>query len=601
MTDSSSLVKLDIRSKLCGNAELFGAFPEGDVLRFRLYVPRREGGADPALRISKDGQEERYVPFGFIKLERSSDVYEAAFECGDTGLFWYSVTYETSSGRKYVVISGQMTVYSKGFAVPEWIKGGVMYQIFVDRFCRSGDVNKRSDAVMIEDWENGEPEYPEYRGGHLENNTFFGGTLYGVAEKLEYIASLGVNCVYLCPIFEAYSNHKYDTGDYSKIDEMFGGDKAFDRLIAEADRLGIRVILDGVFNHTGADSIYFNRSGRYGTGGAYNDPDSPYYSWYIFRSYPDDYECWWNIPILPRVKCDDPSYREYILGENGIVRRYLRRGASGWRLDVADELSDGFLDGLRDAAKKEKNDAYVLGEVWEDASNKVSYGRRRRYLQGGQLDGVMNYVLRDAIITYVLYRDAGAFADVTRKLYRNYPKCVSDASMNILGTHDTVRILNTLSAPYPDGASNRELSGYRLSPEQKKKGKSLLKLAWLICATMPGVPCIYYGDEAGMDGWGDPFNRRPFPWGREDADLTGFYRKIGRFRRKRDVYKEGLYRIILAEGPVLIFSRGEGKDALYTAVNAGDVPFALKGDWFDCFTGRRTSVLSPGAGRILHK
>ncbi|MBQ7161028.1 MAG: glycoside hydrolase family 13 protein [Clostridia bacterium] len=600
MADTEKRDKLEIRSKLCGNAELFGAFSEDDVLTFKLTVPRSFGAKDPEIRINRDGCGETVIPLEFVTVRGSDDEYSSALRCPEPGLYWYRVTYDSRFGKRAPVCDRQLTVYSAGFSTPDWIKGGVMYQIFVDRFAKGGEVKKRDDAVMIGDWDNGEPEYPEVRGGHLENNTFFGGTLYGVADKLDHLASLGVNCIYLCPIFEAYSNHKYDTGDYDKIDEMFGGEEAFDELIKKADRLKIRVVLDGVFNHTGSDSKYFNKSGRYGKGGAYRDRHSPYFSWYNFRRYPDDYESWWNIPILPRVRCDDPSYREYILGGNGIVRKYLRKGAAGWRLDVADELSDGFLDGLREAVKAEKRDAVIFGEVWEDASNKISYGSRRRYLQGGQLDGVMNYVLREAIISFMLNKDAAAFAGAVCGTYFNYPKAVSDCMMNILGTHDTARILNMLSARYPDGASNKELSEYRISAEDRENGKRLLKLAWLICATMPGVPCIYYGDEAGMEGWGDPFNRRPYPWGREDGELLKFYRRIGKFRRAHQVYREGIFKVVHASGGTLIFSRGEGGETLYTAVNLSDKTFDLPEGYKDALTGRRIGAIPAGEGKILH-
>ena len=600
MTDIAGGI-LEIRSKLCGDARLFGAFRQGDVLSFRLTFPRSDGVRDPELIVTRDGGEANRILFIFEKLSGDREVYRAELCCDNPGLFWYDITYDTLYGKRNAVSGRQLTVYSMEYSTPDWIKGGIMYQIFVDRFARGGKTTKRSDAVMIDDWYNGEPEYPEVRGGHLENNTFFGGTLYGVSEKLEYLASLGVNCIYLCPIFEAYSNHKYDIGDYSKIDEMFGGEDAFDKLIIKAESFGIKVILDGVFNHTGADSVYFNKFGRYGSGGAYNDPESEYYSWYNFRSFPNDYECWWNIPILPRVNGNDPSFSEYILGENGIVKKYLRLGAAGWRLDVADELSDIFLDGLRKSVKSENKDAVIYGEVWEDASNKISYGKRRRYLQGSQLDGVMNYVFRNAIISFVTGSDASDFARVTEALYYNYPKCASDVAMNILGTHDTVRILNALSAPYPDGATNRQLSESRLSDDQRSKGKKLLKTAWLICATLPGVPCIYYGDEAGMEGWGDPFCRRPYPWGREDKDLIEYYRKIGSFRRSRSIYREGVFRILTAEKRVLIYSRGEEKDALYTAVNLGDQAYPLPFAASDALSGETISELAPYSAYILNR
>lgn len=597
----NSLPELKIKSKLCGDTQLFGAFPRGDKLTLTLSAPRAHAMISPVLTLRSDSGPAGEVCFGFAGLDGSHDLYKAELILDEIGLFWYDVACIYSGKTVSVAKDVQLSVYRDDFSTPDWIKGGVMYQIFVDRFARGGSVPVRDDAVLISDWENGEPEFPEVRGGPLKNNTFFGGTLYGVVDKLDYLVSLGVNCIYLNPVFEAYSNHKYDTGDYEKIDEMFGGREAFDLLIAESAKRGIRVILDGVFNHTGDDSKYFNKYGRYGSSGAYRDRNSPYFPWFNFKEYPSEYESWWNVDILPRVKSDEPSYREYMLGENGIVRRYISSGAGGWRLDVADELSSGFLDELRKAVKDRDAEALIIGEVWEDASNKVSYGERRRYLLGSELDSVMNYVMRNAIIEFVTGGKAEDFADRARTLYMHYPKCVSDVQMNVLGTHDTARILNVLGAQYPQDASNGELSRFRLSAKQRETALARLKTAWLICATIPGVPCIYYGDEAGMEGWGDPFCRRPYPWGREDTDLLEFYRRVCRFRRANGAYADGVFRIVRAKDGVLIFSRGEGGRKLYTAVNNGDKPFRLSRGFTDAFTGRPVAQLDPHSGTVLHK
>lgn len=579
---------LKTESKLCENAQLFGAFPEGDKLTFTLEIDRSVGASNVNMRLYSDKvQSNEYRLFDYIGLKDDRDIYRLKIDLNEVGLYYYDITYDSIDTRVYISRDKQLTVYAADFTTPDWLKGGVIYQIFVDRFNRGGEVPVRDDAVMIGDWENGEPEYAKERGGRIPNNTFFGGTLYGVADKLEYIASLGVNCIYLCPIFEAYSNHKYDTADYEKIDEMFGGEEAFDHLIKRADSLNIRIILDGVFNHTGDNSKYFNRYKKYGNGGAYNDTSSPYYDWYTFKDYPDDYECWWDIDILPRIKSDNESYKKYILGDNGIIKKYLRRGASGWRLDVADELSDDFLKELRSSARNEKPDALILGEVWEDASNKISYGVRKSYLQGKELDSVMNYVMRDAIISFVKNANAKEFAAAATNLYNHYPKCVSDVLMNILGTHDTGRILNEIGASFPEGMTNDEACAFRLAPDVKKNAKSLLKSAWLICSTIPGVPCIYYGDEAGMEGWGDPFCRRPYPWGREDADLVEYYRCVGRFRRSNPLYRDGVFRIEYAEGKVLAFSRSLNNDCIYTVSNMSETPIDLPRGCINAMTGRR--------------
>ena len=578
---------LKTESKLCDTAQLFGAFPQGDRLTFTVTADRRLGVSKLKMRFYSDSTaKEVFYLFEYISMSDGYDKYKLSLELDELGLFYYDIFYEGINGICYLKRDEQLSVHVAEFTTPDWIKGGIIYQIFVDRFNRGGDVPVRDDAVMISDWENGEPEYAKERGGRIPNNTFFGGTLYGVIDKLEYIASLGANCIYLCPIFKAYSNHKYDTADYETVDEMFGGDEALDLLISRAKALGIGIILDGVFNHTGDDSKYFNRYCKYGDGGAYNDPNSPYYDWYTFKKYPDKYECWWDIDILPRVKSDCESYRKYILGENGIIRKYLKKGIAGWRLDVADELSDSFLAELRSSAKGEKKDAFILGEVWEDASNKISYGKRKSYLNGCELDSVMNYVMRDAIINFVRNADASEFAERAETQYKHYPKCVSDVLMNILGTHDTGRILNELGADFPEGMTNDEACAFRLAPDVKAKAKQMLKSAWLICATIPGVPCIYYGDEAGMEGWSDPFCRRPFPWGCEDIELTDYYKSVGEFRKKNSVYREGAFKIEYARDSVLAFSRSDKKSCIYTVSNMSDKELTLPEVMVNCITGR---------------
>ena len=409
----------------------------------------------------------------------------------------------------------------------------------------------------------------------MTNSDFFGGDLKGVREKLPYLKKLGVTCLYFNPIFESHSNHRYDTADYSKIDPQLGTEQDFSELCAAAKELGIWVILDGVFSHTGSDSVYFNREGRYPEPGAYQSQETPYSSWYSFRSWPDSYDCWWNFDTLPNVRETDPSYNSYINGEAGIVRKWLRAGASGWRLDVADELPDEFIDRLAETAKAEKPDALVLGEVWEDASNKSAYGVRRRYLLGNQLDSVMNYPFRDAIFGFLLGNDPRHFAEIVENLVENYPAQCLHLLMNHIGTHDTERALTVLGGE-PSGGRGREWqSAQRLSAEQRELGKRRLKLASLIQYLLPGVPCLYYGDEAGMEGYRDPFNRACYPWGREDQELLRWYETLGALRAgQKAILSHGGYRTLLADGNLLAFERfaivGNKRESLVLLVNRSD-------------------------------
>ena len=605
------LIRLEKKSLKIKNADLFGAFPSDDLLTLELTVPRSLGAHSVYLLLwDDDRQENTKHNFEWIGTDFISESFSLSLELSSIcknktdGLFWYSVVLGSSYGTLRICeqkgsyrpsvksvfedFDGfQLTVYEKSMKTPDWMKGNIMYHVFVDRFCKEEPTYVRPDAILEEDWDNFAPEYAKVAGGFVRNNRFYGGNLYGVAKKLEYIKLLGVSVLYLSPIFEAASNHKYDTGNYEKVDDMFGGDKALDLLLDKAKELGIRVVLDGVFNHTGSDSVYFNREGRYGDVGAYNDKNSPYYDWFDFENYPDKYRCWWDIDILPAVTTTNKSYNEYMNGKDGIVRRWLRRGISGWRLDVADELNEKFLINLKKAARAEKSDALVLGEVWEDASNKIAYSSRRRYFRGRELDSVMNYPLKDAIIDFIKYQNADRIKETLISLYSHYPKDVSDCLMNFLGTHDTVRILTALSQANTDAMTRDEQASFKLEGEQLAHAKELLKLAYSLVCGLPGVPCIFYGDEAGVQGAADPFNRSTFPWGREDKELISHFRKMGALRGDEPILKTGYLRICEdAPSGVLAFYRFDDAQKIFVMVNMSDKNVPINEQGVDLLTSK---------------
>jgi len=464
-------------------------------------------------------------------------------------------------------------VYDGAYKTPDWLAGGILYQIFPDRFASSGKAkeNVPTDRTLHENWLD-QPDWKPNAQGIVTNSDFFGGDLKGIEEKLDYLASLGVTCIYLNPIFESHSNHRYDTANYEKIDPLLGDEEDFRSLCAAAKERNIHVLLDGVFSHTGSDSIYFNREGRYGDGGAYRSQSSPYYPWYSFRSWPNDYECWWNFITLPNVREENPAYDNYINGEDGIIRHWLEAGASGWRLDVADELPDCFIDDLRVAVKTEKPDGILLGEVWEDATTKFSYGTRRRYLLGVQLDSVMNYPFAEAVTDFARNGVAESFESSVMTIIENYPKEALDVLMNHIGTHDTERAITKIAGEKSDYRDRQWQSEHSLSEEEYKRGVKLLKLCTAIQYTLPGVPCVYYGDEAGMEGYRDPFNRACYPWGHEDENLIAWYRYLGLLRQEHgDILKDGGLRSVYAHNNVLSFERyvetEGGEDALFVAVN----------------------------------
>jgi glycosidase len=481
----------------------------------------------------------------------------------------------------------QLTVHSEDYTTPDWLKGGVIYQIFPDRFKRVGDITPRACQRLREDW-GAMPDYLPVNGEVL-NNDFFGGNLKGITSALPYIKGLGVTAIYLNPIFEARSNHRYDTGDYMKVDTLLGSEADLKELFSTAKKMGIRVVLDGVFNHTGDDSIYFNRYGTYDSVGAYNSKKSKYSGWYCFNSFPNEYDSWWGIKTLPQTNEFCPSFRSFICEKNGVLRHYLRLGASGWRLDVVDELPSDFVDEIRTAVKAEKPDAVIIGEVWENVTDKIAYGYRRRYFQGGELDSAMNYPLKNAIISYMLSSDAGELVSVIRQQTDDYPEDALNCMMNLLGTHDTPRIVNILSGvPVPNGRTEQACTN--LTEEQLALGVKRLKIATAIEYTLYGVPTVYYGDEAALTGWADPFNRGCMDW-ESKGSLVDWYTRLGEIRRKSQVFKDGRTEIEHAGKRVLIFSREKGGEKIYTAVNLATYPVTVN------FTSLTVDLLSGESGQ----
>ncbi|MCL2152474.1 MAG: glycoside hydrolase family 13 protein [Oscillospiraceae bacterium] len=580
--------------------------PGSLVLSVKLL---RGYAANPRVYLYPDGgeTEAREISMGFDHLTGAYDVYKSAVHINTPGLYWYRFLIDSTFGDVFTIPenaegSFQITAYSPCAENPDWLYGGVIYHIFVDRFyrhARSDDSDPPPEdsayAVFRQDW-GGCPYFLPDEEGIVRNNDFFGGDLRGVIEKLPYLEEMGVTCLYLSPVFEAASNHKYDTGDFMKIDPAFGGDEAFEQLCAIAKSRGIRIILDGVFNHVGSDSRYFNRYGKYDGLGAYQSADSPYRDWFYFRE-DGTYASWWGIELLPSLNKQNGEYIDFICGENGVIAHWTRKGVSGWRLDVVDELPDYFLDPLHDAIKRENTKALIVGEVWEDASNKISYDVRRRYFTSNQLDSVTNYTLKNAIIACVKDGDVIQLADVMASLCKNYPAHVLNSLMNILGTHDTARVLTALSGVcLPD--SKIDMSDFRLSDDQLMTAKRRLRLASLLQFTLPGVPCVYYGDEAGMEGGADPFNRRCYPWGYEDLDLIRWYKGLSRLRKERGCFKDGKYTLIEAREGMFAFIRGSGRSRVLIAVNVSDTDRILNvGSFnFDLLKSKKLDTLTVKAG-----
>ncbi|MFV9509700.1 glycoside hydrolase family 13 protein [Tepidibacillus sp. LV47] len=530
----------------------FGAVPCKQQVELKIKLQRTNKIDKVTLRLWIEGEEKKEFPMS--PLEGEEGIYSVQITTPSTpGLVWYyfmvvtngQIVYYGNNQAKQGGIGEaseqiphpyQITVFLNKHLPPSWFYDTVLYQIFVDRFFNGNEngnvLNPKKNSLIHAHWENDPIYIKDEKTGKIARWDFFGGNLIGVKKKLPYLKKLGIRAIYFNPIFEAQSNHKYDTGDYHKIDPMFGDEEIFRDLVNEAKKIGISIILDGVFSHTGSDSIYFNKEGTYPSIGAYQSQNSPYYSWYRFYEFPHRYDCWWGIDSLPNVNELDPSYLDFIIyHQNSVLKHWLKMGIKGWRLDVADELPDLFIKKFNKVLKEQNKEAVLIGEVWEDASNKISYGQRREYLYGEELDSVMNYPFRQIVIDFLLgYKDSHAVHSTLMSLYENYPLHHFYSLMNLLGSHDVPRILTVLKEKLPQD----------LDPIKKRKmAIKRLKLASLWQMTFPGVPSIYYGDEAGLEGGNDPLNRRGYPWGREDQELLNWFQEIIAIRNQYDVLRTG--------------------------------------------------------------
>ncbi len=555
----------------------FFRYPQGGVytgqqIEIKVYV-KRNLVQRPVIRIEKRHDYSsivyKEISAEWIGTEKSYDLYKGVFTVKDYGQYYYKfILDENIESQPY-----ELLIYEEDYTTPQWIKGGIIYHIFVDRFNKTKPLKKDGDIIIRSDW-GGIPSFLPDEDGEIKNNDFFGGSLDGIKEKLPYLSSIGVTALYLSPIFDACSNHKYDTGDYLSIDSMFGNENDLTDLCKKAEDLGIGIILDGVFSHTGADSIYFNKYGHYNSLGAYQSQISPYYNWYIFNKWKDDYASWWGIKTLPTVNKTCSGYIEFITGERGVLKHWQERGVKGWRLDVADELPNEFLEKLRSSVKGYDNEAFIVGEVWEDAANKFSYGKLKEYFCGKQLDSVTNYPLRNAVIDYVKNRNCKLLYDTMNFITEKYPLQTVNCLMNILGTHDTARILTNLGCS-EEPQSRPEKAVYKLSREESEKGIRLLKAASLLQFTLPGVPCIYYGDEAGVEGFEDPFNRACFPWGNENEEILNHYKMLSELKKNK-LFAEGKYKCLVHESGIFVFERYCGSEKMIIAVNMSEDTITLK-------------------------
>uniref|UniRef100_UPI00403F3C8C glycoside hydrolase family 13 protein n=1 Tax=Candidatus Enterococcus willemsii TaxID=1857215 RepID=UPI00403F3C8C len=516
----------------------FGAIKENDLARLSIEVIA-EDVLQVFLVIHKDGRDEQRV----LMTEKENNFYSYRYFFNQgKGLYYYHFEIHTKRDNQVAIDyygasqeggegrlfsrpedtwNFQITCYRQEEKTPDWYREGIFYQIFPDRFYNGNEdkrINSPKPNTFIYASEEDDPLYVKGADGDILRWDFFGGNLQGIIKKIPYLKKLGITGLYLNPIFEACSNHRYDTSDYFKIDPVLGTEEDFKELVEALHQNDIHVILDGVFSHVGQNSRYFNVNGSYGKSeGAYRNRYSPYFSWFNFIDYPDNYESWWGIKDLPEINKNDQEFQRFIFGkENSVLTKWNQLGVDGWRLDVADELPDKFIEGIRKNLDM-FDEKVLIGEVWEDASNKISYNVRREYILGEHLQGVMNYPLRAETIALLNEQQRPeAVAKSWTRLYENYPKDVFFNNLNNIGTHDTERILTMLG-------------------NHVKK----LDLAFGLMFLFPGIPCIYYGDEAGLTGGKDPENRKFFPWNRMNYEIYDHAKRWIDYRKDNRAILEG--------------------------------------------------------------
>lgn len=527
--------------------------------------------------------------------------------------------------------SWQLVTHDPGFAAPDWARGAVVYQVFPDRFANGDPANDPSpdnepadagaeryrhgdvygNPILVRDWEDDLPEgYCRAYTGPAEpcdeeplGRDFFGGDLAGLRARLPDLAELGVTVIYLNPVFAAPSNHRYDTSDFTVVDPDLGTNGDLESLTAEAAALGMKILLDGVFNHVSSDSPVFDRSERFPEVGACESADSPWATWFTFSPGPPEkcfdgqtYTDWFGFDTLA-VIAENPETFAYFLGDEGIATRWLASGIGGWRLDVMNEISHDYLRGLRRSIKAANPDAFILGEEWGDAS---------AWLLGTEADSVMNYRFRRAVIGLVNGETADAdgaiagltpteFAATMEGVREDYPAAAWDVLHNLVDSHDTTRILWTLTP----GADNRE---EKEAADALEAGKARLRLVAALQLTWPGMAGIYYGTEVGLTGHDDPDDRRPYPWGAEDLELRDWYARLASLRAERESLRTGELTFLHADDAAgtLAFGRRTDAEAAITVLNLSDDPATVEVDvagWLPSGTSL-TDGLGGGALRV---
>ena len=573
----------------------------GESYTIYLKIATDYGFIDEAKVIINQQKEtnEKEIRMNYITTEKNMNIFTCDIPLQNLGLYYFCLKLVINGNTTWIKNDIQnkcacitdenkaywtITVYEKDFEVPNWAKGKIMYQIFPDRFYKSNNyVPIPIDERITKKWgdtpnwhviktEGADGNNTSEGNSDNYNNDFFMGNLKGIKEKLDYLKDLSVEIIYLNPIFFSQSNHRYDTTDYEMVDPYLGTNNDLKELCDEAHKKGIKIILDGVFNHTGNDSKYFNEFKKYNSVGAFQGEESPYYSWYK-KNDNGNFTYWWGFKNLPVCDGNNTEWQNFVYGKGGIIDKWFELGIDGLRLDVADELTDDFIENIRNAVKRNKTDGFILGEVWENAITKEGNGKQRTYLLGNGLDSVMNYPFTNAILKYVRFGRFDYLIETIDDIMTEYPKEAVNSIMNSLSTHDITRAMTTLVGK---GVQNSrynfiwdvpfsiewQFSNDSLTDDEYEKAKQLFKIATVIQYFLPGNPCIYYGDEVGLYGYKDPFNRKCFPWDNIDNELHNFFVKLGKIHKTNSFLESAELKIVKADNDVFIFERFESEDEL---------------------------------------
>lgn len=550
--------------------EEIGKIDDGIKYKVSVKAPMNFGWIDNMIFYTESNKEVIEHPLDFIKKDDEYVYFEGEADIKTSASCKYSFSFAANKNNIY--LNDEKWKMSVNFNTPDWSKGKIMYHIFVDRFNRGSnekpkDMPKRTvydsfDEPMIIG--------PDKNG--IWNADFYGGDLKGVEKKLDYIKSLGVSIIYLSPIVWSQSNHRYDASNYETVDPYLGTNKDLKSLCDKAHQKGIKIILDAVFNHTGNDSIYFNEFNTFDSLGAFQSKDSKYYPFYR-KDGNGNFCYWWDMKNLPVCYGYNREWQEYIYGENGVIDKWFSLGIDGLRLDVADELTDEFIEGIRKAVKRNKEDGFIIGEVWKPISDMP-----RGYIYSGKgMDSVMNYPLEDALMRYFKYCDINKMNEVLHKLLYDYPEEVLLSLMNPTSTHDISRPItffgsnefkqNTEWAWNPPSDDRTWQNNYKLTDEEYKKGKEIYKSYIYSLAFFPGILSIFYGDELGLEGMGNLANRKPFPKEIKDEELLKFFQQIGRIRNEEKFLETAKTKVLDVNDRYFMYEREKDNEKALVAVN----------------------------------